>query len=381
MSDKIWSGLHKHYSTQDWIDIPNIFAEEVLEYLPKQGKVLCLGDGQGQDGRFFAQKGYEVTSTDISKEALKISEEKANKENLKNISVETLDLREPFLYKDNSFDVVYAHLSLHYFSEEQTKNVFKEIRRVLKKGGIVCVFTNSVNDPEFNTGKRLEQEYFEIDGFNKRFFSKFSMDYFTKDFQVLLLDDQGKTCKDEAKGVHNLIRFVGKNYPRKVDTIALPFVSAIVEREKNSETEVLIQKRWRPGSKNNYHDTIEIPAGVLDQPFENVLDAAKREVKEETGLDVVEIKDLKTSKEYSPNNDLSFAFKPFTCSQQLKRGLPWIGFTFICKVKDNQETKFQEDETRDIRWIKKSELKKMFETDKKQFFTLHLGTLEFYLYG
>ena len=40
-----WNKLHSHYSNQDWIDKPNIFAEEVIEFFPQKGKVLLLGDG------------------------------------------------------------------------------------------------------------------------------------------------------------------------------------------------------------------------------------------------------------------------------------------------------------------------------------------------
>lgn len=210
MTNAQWDKLHKHYSNQDWIEKPNIFAEEVLEYFPKSGKILCLGDGQGQDGRFFASKGYEVTSTDISDEAQNINKEKIKEQKLENITVEKLDLTEKFPYTDATFDIVYAHLSLHYFSEKVTKSIFKEIKRVLKGGGIVAVFTNSVNDPEFNTGKRIEQELFEIEGIQKRFFSKYSMLFFANEFETILVDDNGRTYKDEAKGVHNLVRFLGK---------------------------------------------------------------------------------------------------------------------------------------------------------------------------
>jgi len=373
-----WDKLHEHYSKQDWIEKPNIFAGEALEHFPKEGFILCLGDGQGQDGRFFASKSYKVLSTDISESALEINSQKIKEGGLSNISTEKLDLREIFPYAEASFDVIYAHLSLHYFSEETTKQIFREINRVLKRGGILAVFVNSTNDPEFNTGKRLEQELFEIEGVTKRFFSKYSMDYFTQDFQVILLDDSGKTYKDEAKGVHNLIRFIGRNYPRRSNQIALPFVSAIVEQEKDGETEVLVQTRWRPQAEWNYHNTIEIPAGVLDKGYENVIDAVKREVKEETGLNVVGVVGLEKSKTYSPKNDASFAFKPFACSQQLKGGLPWVGFAFICKV-ENGETKYQEDETRNVRWVKKTELKQLFEKSPEKFFTLHLGILEMYL--
>ncbi len=216
--DTQWDNLHKnYYSKQDWINKPNIFAEEVLEYFPEKGYILCLGDGQGQDARFFATKGYKVLTTDKSTEALKVSSQKILEQNLKNITAEKLDLTLDLPFEKGVFDVVYAHLSLHYFSEEKTKQIFKEIQRVLIPGGILAVFVNSVNDPEFNSGKRIEQEYFEIEGMKKRFFSKYSMDYFTKDFQVILLDDKGRTYKDDAKGIHNLVRFVGRNYPRSAD--------------------------------------------------------------------------------------------------------------------------------------------------------------------
>ena len=115
-----WNKLHKHYSNQDWIDKPNIFAEEVLEYIPSTGKILLLGDGQGQDGRFFAAKKYDVISTDISDTALRENKKKIKEPGLTNIKVEKVDLRKKIPYKENTFDVVYAHLSLHYFSEETT---------------------------------------------------------------------------------------------------------------------------------------------------------------------------------------------------------------------------------------------------------------------
>lgn len=205
-----WNNLHKHYATQDWINKPNIFAEEVLEYFPSNGKVLCLGDGQGQDGRFFAFKGFDVISTDISESALEINRNKSVEEKIKNITISKMDLREIFPFKEGEFDVVYAHLSLHYFSKEITKKIFDEIYRVLKKNGILAVFTNSVDDPEYNTGKKIEENFFEIEGVAKRFLSVETMKEFTYKFESILVDNNGRTYKDEAKGVHDLIRFIGK---------------------------------------------------------------------------------------------------------------------------------------------------------------------------
>lgn len=202
--------LTTFYQTQDWINKPNIFAQEVLEYLPSKGRVLCLGDGQGQDSRFFASKGYNVIATDLSDKALEINKNKSSEAGLTNISIEKLDLLNPFPYEDNSFNIVYAHLSLHYFDLESTKKIIAEIYRVLKKDGYFCTFNNSTSDPEYTKGKTIEQDYIETEGVRKRFFSVDSIRELVDCFQTILLDNKGETYKDSAKGVHNLIRYIGK---------------------------------------------------------------------------------------------------------------------------------------------------------------------------
>jgi 8-oxo-dGTP diphosphatase len=158
---------------------------------------------------------------------------------------------------------------------------------------------------------------------------------------------------------------------------SIPVVSAIIERQHNNETEILVQTRWKPNVDPIYSGTLEIPAGVLDVPYENVYDAIKREVLEETGLTVTKIKpDIKT-KIFSPRNDANFAFVPFCCQQQLKGGRPWVGFVFLCEVEDKEPTP-QASEVRDVCWLKKSELKQIFDETPEKIFTLQLGALEYY---
>src|SRR5215510_15138804 len=59
-------------------------------------------------------------------------------------------------------------------------------------------------------------------------------------------------------------------------------------------------------------------------------------------------------------------------------GLPRVGFVFLCQVEDAEPVP-QHDEVRDIRWMKVSELRKIFEDTPEQIFTLQLGVLEYYL--
>ena len=66
-------------------------------------------------------------------------------------------------------------------------------------------------------------------------------------------------------------------------------VSAIIERERNGTKEVLIQTRWKPENDPVYSGTLEIPAGGLNK-YENVYEAVKREVFEETELKVIGFK-------------------------------------------------------------------------------------------
>ena len=209
MTDTVWADLHNDYKDRDWIDKPSLFAGTAITYFPAKGSVLELGAGQGQDTRFFAEHGYDVVSTDLEETALEQSKAKLPDTLKQRVVLQKVDLRASLPFDDASFDVVYAHLSLHYFDHATTRRLFGQIRRVLKPGGVLAFFTNSVHDPEYNTGTKLEDDYFQIDQTAKRYFSVDSARAFAKDFEPLLLDDQGETYKDRAKGVHNLIRFVG----------------------------------------------------------------------------------------------------------------------------------------------------------------------------
>lgn len=156
----------------------------------------------------------------------------------------------------------------------------------------------------------------------------------------------------------------------------LPVVSAIIERERDGIKEILLQTRWKAKSDPKYSGTFEIPAGIIE-PGESVIDSLKREVKEETGLDV-EIKDFKTSNIYSPRgDDESFAFIPFCGQQQTKGGKLWIGFVFICKLIGGKINP-QANEVKDIKWVPIDKIREMLKKPEK-FFTLQTGVLELYL--
>jgi 8-oxo-dGTP pyrophosphatase MutT (NUDIX family) len=112
-------------------------------------------------------------------------------------------------------------------------------------------------------------------------------------------------------------------------------VSAIIERKREGEIEVLVQTRWKPETDPLYSGTLEIPAGAMNQ-YENVYDAIAREVLEETGLKVTGFRPEVRTKVHSSKDDECFAFVPFCCQQQLKGEWPRVGFVFICTVEDKE---------------------------------------------
>jgi 8-oxo-dGTP pyrophosphatase MutT (NUDIX family) len=158
----------------------------------------------------------------------------------------------------------------------------------------------------------------------------------------------------------------------------IPYVGGIIEREVNGEKEVLIQTRWKPGISPLYSGCFEFPAGALDKPYENIYVALAREIKEETGLTLKSVVGDSRTRMYTPkSNDLSFGFRPFCCTQQLKEGVPWIGFVFICEVEPG-EPKAQQEEVKDIRWMNVNEVKKIFTNTPEKLFTLEIAAWEYY---
>ncbi len=200
---------HAEYAKQDWIHKPSLFAEWAIQHFPTNGSLLDLGGGQGQDALYFAEKGYAVTLLDFTESALDRAREKFLNNSV-NVRVVHHDMYQPLPFYAEDFDVVYAHLSLHYFGSDKTFELFNEIHTLLKPGGILALIVNSTSDPEYGTGEQIEPDYFLIDGLHKRFFSIESIRTYVTRFQTIVLDAQGETYKDRATGVHNLIRFIGK---------------------------------------------------------------------------------------------------------------------------------------------------------------------------
>ncbi len=193
-----WISKLADYDKASWSTAHTVFSLETKKYFPKTGRILELGAGLGQDSKWFESLGYDVVASD--QVPLKLPGA---------ITVKSVDLSRPLDFPNGSFDVVYSHLALHYFSLERTKQLFDEIYQVLKPGGILAFLVNSTADPEAEDGEKIESHYRLINGIAKRYFNTIEVADMTRKFTTLLLDNEGSSQKDDALNVKNLIRYVG----------------------------------------------------------------------------------------------------------------------------------------------------------------------------
>ena len=183
-----WDKLHNQGNIDHFSGKPTDFAEEIIKIIPPLSKILELGCGAGNDSIAFAQAGNTVLATDFSNVAIKKNSERFK--GIPNLTFEVLDISDPMSFNDNKFDVVYARLSLHYFTDKITKKIFNEMHRVLRPNGYLCFMCKSTNDPLYGKGIEVEKDMFENNGHVRHFFSE--------DYAKLLLTDRFKIQKIES---------------------------------------------------------------------------------------------------------------------------------------------------------------------------------------
>lgn len=155
------------------------------------------------------------------------------------------------------------------------------------------------------------------------------------------------------------------------ELFAIPCIGALILRVLNGELFVLLQERRKPGIGVE-DGLLELPAGKLRE-YENVFQALRREVREETGLQLTRIHGEAGTDRHSVLGYDVQAFTPYCVTQNLTSGYSILLSTFLCEAEG--EPVAQAGETAAPRWTPLSDLAAMLAQHPDAFFPLHLPAL------
>lgn len=160
-----------------------------------------------------------------------------------------------------------------------------------------------------------------------------------------------------------------------IEKFAKPGVGGIIEKNEKGIDYILIQERNKENAEKE-NGLLEIPAGKIRE-FESVYECLRREIWEETGLTVYEIEGENDSIIYEGNGYKVLDYIPFTSGQNIEGNYSIMVQTFFCKAKG--ELLPTTNETKNIRWVSLSELKKLIEKNEQIFYPMHVIALKKYL--
>jgi len=141
-------------------DIPKLAT--VLKQKSFQ-RILDIGCGSGRYTVYFAKRGFDVYAFDSSRTGVSYTKKWLKREKLKaNVIVHNMAKRFP--YPDNFFDAVISIQVIHHNRLYRIRKTIKEIKRVLKKDGIIFITVPISKNQCTNSKTIAPHTYVPLDG-------------------------------------------------------------------------------------------------------------------------------------------------------------------------------------------------------------------------
>ncbi|WP_019587821.1 NUDIX domain-containing protein [Deinococcus apachensis] len=147
---------------------------------------------------------------------------------------------------------------------------------------------------------------------------------------------------------------------------------ALIERELPHVPALLLQRRDEVGVPAR----LETPGGCVE-PFESILDTLRREVREETGLEVTVILDDPQRAVVDGDDGAAECLLPYFAYQTLRGPVDSLGYYFRCHVSGTLLERG--DDSRDLRWVELRDLRRLLNEQPYQFSWLDRAALTYYL--
>lgn len=133
---------------------PNEFLVQQAGHIPS-GSVLCLADGEGRNCAWLAERGYDVTSVDLSALGLAKARQLAAS---RNVTIKTVhaDLAEFVIEPESWSDVVSI---FNHMPSALRRSVFRRSVAALKKDGVFILEAYTPKQLDFKTGGPSDVEW------------------------------------------------------------------------------------------------------------------------------------------------------------------------------------------------------------------------------
>ena len=104
--------------------------------------------------------------------AIESLKQKIRKEKI-SIKLRQFDAKQGIPFGNKYFDAVYSHMFYNMrFTDVELRFLFRESSRVLKNNGLLFFSVRSDKDVLYNKGQKIDNNIYEINGFQIRFFTK-----------------------------------------------------------------------------------------------------------------------------------------------------------------------------------------------------------------
>jgi SAM-dependent methyltransferase len=145
------------FSVPDYIfgKAPNAFLKSQAHRLPAAGKALSVADGEGRNGVWLAERGFDVLAIDFSPTALEKSRALAAERGM-TIKTELADVT-AWRWPENAFDVI-AVIFTQFVAAAERPAFFQNIKRALKPGGLLLMQGYRPEQLTYKTGGPSDPE-------------------------------------------------------------------------------------------------------------------------------------------------------------------------------------------------------------------------------
>ena len=177
-SNRYWDDFYTGGNHLQIYDCYDNWLDNYTAYFKPDMCVLDLGCGVGMNLPAILKSGTDVVAADFSEIALDIIKTTFSKWRIQTCC---FDMRDNFPFFDDTFDIIVADLSLHYFGKADMRHIVCEMKRVLKQSGALIARVHSINQIRTADCVEIEPGFYYCDGYCRKYFTEREIrDYFSR---------------------------------------------------------------------------------------------------------------------------------------------------------------------------------------------------------